>query len=77
MFPVAPSIDKGCTGSKSVKANRSATWQIKVKGEPPPTFRWFKEGKEIAHSSEFIIERREYQGGALAMLTIAKSQVIK
>ena len=70
---VAPNIDKGY--SKSVKANRPAIWQIKVKGEPPPTFKWYKDGQQIHHSSEFVIERKEFQGGAVAMLTISRTQV--
>ena len=70
---VAPNIDKGY--SKSVKANRPAIWQIKVKGEPPPMFKWFKDGQQIHHSPEFVIERKEFQGGAVAMLTISRTQV--
>lgn len=70
---LAPNIDKGY--SKSVKANRPAIWQIKVKGEPPPTFKWFKDGHQIHHSPEFVIERKEFQGGAVAMLTISRTQM--
>ena len=70
---MAPSIDKGY--SKTVKAHRPAIWQIKVKGEPPPTFKWFKDGQQIHHSPEFVVERKEFQGGAVAMLTISRTQV--
>ena len=44
---VSPIIDKGTTGSKTVKVNRSAIWHIKVRGEPPPKFTWFKDGRKI------------------------------
>ena len=70
---MAPNIDKGY--SKTVKAHRPAIWQIKVKGEPPPTFKWFKDGQQIHHSPEFVVERKEFQGGAVAMLTISRTQV--
>ena len=32
-FSVAPTIDKGAGGSKSVKVNRMTVWRINVKGE--------------------------------------------
>ena len=43
---VAPTIDKGAGGSKSVKVNRMTVWRINVKGEPPPAFSWWKVGQE-------------------------------
>ena len=33
IFSVAPTIDKGAGGSKSVKVNRMTVWRINVKGE--------------------------------------------
>ena len=33
IFLVAPTIDKGAGGSKSVKVNRMTVWRINVKGE--------------------------------------------
>ena len=39
-FPVSPSIDKGQAGSKTVRVNRTAFWQIRCRGEPPPKFTW-------------------------------------
>merc|ERR1712037_971838 len=32
---LAPSIDKGQAGSKTVRVGRTAFWQIRCKGEPP------------------------------------------
>jgi len=42
---LAPTIDKGAGGSKSVKVNRMTVWRINVKGEPPPQFTWWKDGQ--------------------------------
>jgi predicted RNA-binding protein with TRAM domain len=44
---LAPGIDKGAAGSKMVKMNRLTCFQIKVKGEPAPSFTWTKEGKVV------------------------------
>ena len=52
---VAPTIDKGAGGSKSVKVNRMTVWRINVKGEPPPTFTWWKDGKQIVNNEEFQV----------------------
>ena len=55
---LAPTIDKGAGGSKSIKVgrgvemltlfdfqvNRMTVWRINVKGEPPPQFSWWKDG---------------------------------
>ena len=47
-FPVAvsPSIDKGQAGSKTVKTNRTAIWQIKCKGGKI-IFDWFLKRQQI------------------------------
>ena len=76
IFPVSPSIDKGGTGSKTVKVNRSAIWHIKVRGEPPPVFSWYKDGRKLENSEEFLIESDEYQGGATAMFQVLRTQVM-
>ena len=74
---MTPCIDKSNAGSKTVKTNRSAIWHIKVKGEPPPTFSWYKDGKKLNEGDdEYIMEREAYQGGATAILHIFKTQVI-
>ncbi|XP_059094392.1 twitchin-like [Tigriopus californicus] len=70
-----PMIDKGAAGSKSVRVHRSAIWHIKVKGEPPPQFSWFKGGQRLHNSDEYIIATDEYQGGATAMLQVFRSQM--
>jgi len=72
---LAPTIDKGAGGSKSVKVNRMTVWRINVKGEPPPTFTWWKDGKQIVNNEEFQVECEEYQGGATAILQIFKTQL--
>ena len=70
LFSVAPTIDKGAGGSKSVKVNRMTVWRINVKGEPPPTFSWWKDGHQIVNSEEHQMEREEYQGGSTAILQV-------
>eukprot|EP00095_Tigriopus_kingsejongensis_P009301 maker-scaffold175_size286436-snap-gene-1.53 protein:Tk09301 transcript:maker-scaffold175_size286436-snap-gene-1.53-mRNA-1 annotation:"low quality protein: twitchin-like" len=70
-----PCIDKGAAGSKSVRVHRSAIWHIKVKGEPPPQFSWYKNGNKLINSDEFVIATDEYQGGATAMLQVFRSQM--
>ena len=47
---LSPSIDQGSGGSKMVKLNRMATFQIKVRGEPRATFSWLKEGQKLSSS---------------------------
>jgi len=50
---LAPGIGK--TGaSKSVKCHRMTLWHIKVNGEPPPVFSWFKDGKQIVNNERFV-----------------------
>jgi len=72
---LAPTIDKGAGGSKSVKVNRMTVWRINVKGEPPPSFSWWKDGKKIETNDEFSVEFEEYQGGSTAILQILKTQM--
>jgi len=72
---LAPTIDKGAGGSKSVKVNRMTVWRINVKGEPPPEFSWWKEGQKIGNSDEYLAECQTYQGGATAILQISKTQM--
>merc|ERR1711963_596319 len=70
---LSPSIDKGQAGSKTVRTNRTAIWQIKCRGEPPPTFVWThpKNGEISATGSdEFAILHEEYQGGSTTTLVI-------
>ena len=45
---LSPCIDKGSGGSKMVKLNRMATFQIKVRGEPRASFTWMKDGQKIS-----------------------------
>ena len=47
---LCPAIDKGCGASKMVKVNRLTCFQIKVKGEPAPTFSWYKDGQKVLPS---------------------------
>ena len=75
IISVAPTIDKGAGGSKSVKVNRMTVWRINVKGEPPPTFSWWKDGKQIVSNDEFQVECEEYQGGSTAILQIFKTRM--
>ena len=45
---VSPSIDKGQAGSKTVKTNRTAIWQIKCKGGKI-IFDWFLKRQQISN----------------------------
>jgi hypothetical protein len=36
---------------------------------------WLKDGKRLQNSDEFVIHSDEYQGGALAILQITRTQV--
>jgi len=72
---LAPTIDKGAGGSKSVKVNRMTVWRINVKGEPPPVFTWWKDGKQIKSNEDYSTECQTYQGGSTAILQILKTQM--
>jgi len=68
---LSPSIDKGQAGSKTVRINRTAFWQIKCRGEPPPTFTWWHPVHgELSTNENFMVHTEEYQGGALTTLVI-------
>merc|ERR1719430_793985 len=68
---LAPSIDKGQAGSKTVRAGRTAFWQIRCKGEPPPVFTWVHPVHGNLSSCEaFTVMTEEYQGGATTTLVI-------
>jgi len=66
-----PSIDKGQAGSKTVRTNRTAIWQIKCRGEPPPTFVWTHPVHgELKSHDDYSILHDEYQGGSTTTLVI-------
>ena len=69
---VAPSIDKGQAGSKTVRTNRTAFWQIRCRGEPPPVFTWWHpvHGELTTSNQDFTVRTDEYQGGAITTLVI-------
>merc|ERR1719447_1242807 len=68
---LAPSIDKGQAGSKTVRSTRTAFWQIRCKGEPPPVFTWVHPVHGNLSSCEaFTVMTEEYQGGATTTLVI-------
>merc|ERR1711962_1531751 len=69
---LSPSIDKGQTGSKTVRTNRTAFWKINCQGEPPPTFIWThpKHGELKGNTEEFSVLHEEYQGGSTTTLVI-------
>lgn len=73
---LSPSIDKGQAASKKVRIKRTAVWQIKCRGEPPPTFTWIHPTDgEIRPGENFSILYDEYQGGATTTLVIHKSKL--
>merc|ERR1711963_35803 len=74
---LAPSIDKGQAGSKTVRTNRTAIWQIKCRGEPPPVFTWTHpvHGDITSNSENYMVLYEEYQGGATTTLVINHAQM--
>ena len=73
---LSPSIDKGSGGSRMVKLNRMITFQIKVRGEPPPTFTWLKDGVKMTSSENVAIFTTEHPDPA-EQSTIATLQLIR
>lgn len=71
---LCPTIDKGSGGSRMVKLNRMTTFQIKVRGEPPPTFIWLKDGAKVTASEGVIIDTMEHPDPA-EQSTIAILQI--
>jgi hypothetical protein len=68
---LAPSIDKGQAGSKTVRTNRTAIWQIRCKGEPPPTFTWTHPiHGDLSSNEDYSILHEEYQGGSTTTLVV-------
>merc|ERR1711963_94263 len=68
---LAPSIDKGQAGSKTVRATGTAFWQIRCKGEPPPVFTWTHPVHgDLSSCEAFTVMTEEYQGGATTTLVI-------
>jgi len=68
---LAPSIDKGQAGSKTVRAGRTAFWQIRCKGEPPPVFTWTHPVHGVITSCEsYTVMTEEYQGGSTTTLVV-------
>jgi len=73
---LSPSIDKGQAGSKTVRVNRTAFWQIRCRGEPPPVFTWCHPVHGPLSSNEnYTVLTDEYQGGATTTLVIHHSKV--
>jgi len=68
---LSPSIDKGQAGSKTVRTGRTAFWQIRCRGEPPPTFIWThpKHGV-LSSNNDYNVMTDEYQGGSITTLVI-------
>ena len=58
-----------------MKVNRMTVWRINVKGEPPPTFSWWKNGHQIVNNEEFQVECEDYQGGSTAILQVFKTKL--
>ena len=59
-----------------VKLNRMVTFQIKVRGEPAPTFSWLKEGQKLSSSENFQIFSTEHPDPA-EQSTIATFQIMR
>merc|ERR1740128_606419 len=68
---LSPSIDKGQAGSKTVRVNRTAFWQIRCRGEPPPVFTWCHPVHgELSSNENFTVQTEEYQGGSTTTLVV-------
>merc|ERR1712223_779360 len=60
-----PGLSKGQAGSKTVRSTRTAFWQIRCKGEPPPVFTWTHPVHgDLSSCEAFTVMTEEYQGGA-------------
>ena len=71
MCSVAPSIDKGQAGSKTVRCGRTAFWQIKCRGEPPPVFTWWHPVHGVlTDCQDFTVRTDEYQGGSITTMVV-------
>ena len=71
MYLVSPSIDKGQAGSKTVRVNRTAFWQIRCRGEPPPVFTWCHPVHgPLTTNENYSVLTEDYQGGATTTLVI-------
>lgn len=54
-----------------MRTNRTAIWQIKCKGEPPPTFTWtHPQLGDLSSNEDFSVLHEEYQGGSTTTLVI-------
>ena len=73
---LSPCIDKGSGGSRMVKLNRMVTFQIKVRGEPAPTFTWMKDGQKLSSSEGMMIWSVEHPDPA-EQSTIATLQIMR
>jgi len=74
---LSPAIDKGAGGSKTVKVNRLTCFQIKVKGEPIPTFAWLKNGQKVESSESLTLSvtHNPDDQSAVATLQILRTQL--
>ena len=73
---LSPSIDKGSGGSRMVKLNRMMTFQLKVRGEPPPSFTWLKDGNKLSSSDGLSMSTSEHPDPA-EQSTIATLQIMR
>merc|ERR1711872_847128 len=55
----------------TVRTSRTACWQIRCRGEPPPVFTWVHPVHgELSSNDNFTVMTEEYQGGATTTLVI-------
>jgi len=51
--------------------NRTAFWQIKCRGEPPPVFTWWHPlHGELSSNENYSVMTEEYQGGSTTTLVV-------
>ena len=76
---LSPAIDKGTGGSKLVKLNRMTTFQIKVRGEPAPSFSWYREGTKLTAGEGLLLQVAEHpdpaEQSSIVTLQIPRTQM--
>lgn len=61
----APKIDRTNLIDVRIKAGQSFNFDVKVSGEPAPTTKWYKEGREIYSNDRCKVKHTEYHTNLL------------
>ena len=54
-----------------MRTGRTAFWQIKCRGEPPPVFTWWHPAHgELSDCPDYTVRTDEYQGGSITTMVV-------